>query len=62
MKKIIDDGYKRAKDLITKHRTLLNAIAERLMEVENIEREEFEKILIANGITPKKKKDIEHQK
>jgi len=62
VKKIIDDGYKRAKDLITKHRTLLNAIAERLMEVENIEREEFEKILIANGITPKKKKDIEHQK
>jgi len=62
VKKIIDDGYKRAKDIIIKHRELLNAIAERLVEVENIEREEFEKILIAHGITPKKKKDIEHQK
>ncbi|MDO8523928.1 MAG: ATP-dependent zinc metalloprotease FtsH [bacterium] len=61
VKKIIDDAYKKAKDIITKHRPLLNAIAARLVEVETIEREEFEKILIAHGITPKKKKDIEHQ-
>jgi hypothetical protein len=40
---------------------LLDAIAERLIEVENIERDEFEKILIANGVTPKRKMDIEHQ-
>jgi hypothetical protein len=40
---------------------LLNAIARRLIEKETIERDEFETILVANGITPKKKLDIEHQ-
>ncbi len=61
VKKIIDEAYTKAKDLITKHRGLLDAIAMKLVEVENLEREEFEKILIANGIVPKAKKDIEHQ-
>ncbi|MBI2004899.1 ATP-dependent zinc metalloprotease FtsH [Patescibacteria group bacterium] len=58
VKKIIDEAYKKASDIITKHRTLLDAIARRLVEVETIEREEFEKILIAHGITPKKKEEI----
>ena len=62
VKKIIEDAYKKAKDIITKHRKLLDVIAARLIEVETIEREEFEQILIAHGITPKAKKDIEHQK
>lgn len=61
VKKIIDGAYKKAKDVIQKHRVLLNSIAARLMEVETIERPEFEQILIAHGITPKAKKDIEHQ-
>ncbi|MBY0539438.1 ATP-dependent zinc metalloprotease FtsH [Patescibacteria group bacterium] len=61
VKKIIDGSYKKAHDIITKERKLLDAIAARLMEVETLERDEFEKILIANGITPKVKKDIEHQ-
>jgi cell division protease FtsH len=61
VKKIIDGAYKKAKDAIDAHRPLLDAIAKRLMEVENIEQPEFETILIAHGITPKKKKDIEHQ-
>jgi cell division protease FtsH len=61
VKKIIDGAYKKAHDIITKERKLLDAIAARLMEVETIERDDFEKILIANGITPKAKKDIEHQ-
>ena len=61
VKNIIDDAYKKAKDIITKHRPLLDAIAAELMEKETIERDDFEKILIAHGITPKAKKDIEHQ-
>ena len=61
VKKIIDDAYARALDIITTHRPLLDTIAHELIEKETIEREEFEKILIAGGITPKKKKDIEHQ-
>mgnify|MGYP001569448245 CR=1 FL=1 len=60
VKKIIDDAYKKAQTIVDNHRKTLNAIAQRLIEVETIEREEFEKILIANGITPKQKKDIEH--
>ncbi len=58
---IIDSAYKTAENVITKHRGALDAIAAKLVEVETIEQEEFEKILIAHGITPKKKLDIEHQ-
>ncbi len=60
VKRIISAAYKKATDVITKHRAVLNAIAEKLVEVETIEREEFEHILIAHGIIPKKKEDIEH--
>lgn len=58
---IMKNAYDRALDTITKHRGALDAIAKTLMELETIERADFEKILIANGILPKKKKDIEHQ-
>jgi cell division protease FtsH len=61
VKKIIDEGYKKASDIIAEHRKLLNAIAQRLVEVETIERDEFEQLLVAHGIVPKKKQDIEHQ-
>ncbi len=61
VKKIIDEAYKKAQTIITDHRKLLNAIAKRLVEVETIERDEFEQILVVHGITPKKKQDIEHQ-
>ena len=53
--RIIDEGKARATKVLTEHRKALDAITDRLVEVETIEREEFEKILIANGITPKKK-------
>ncbi len=59
--KIMKGALERAEEVITTHRKALDAIAVKLIEVETIERDEFEKILIANGITPKKKKDIEHQ-
>ncbi|MFZ2886364.1 MAG: ATP-dependent zinc metalloprotease FtsH, partial [Minisyncoccia bacterium] len=61
VKAIIDGAHKRALDVMTKHREVLNAIAAALVEVENLERDDFEKILIAHGIVPKKKQDIEHQ-
>ncbi len=60
VKRIIDGAYKRADAVLKKHRKVLDAIAGKLVEVETIERDEFEKILIANGITPKKKEGIEH--
>ncbi len=58
VKKIIDDAYKKAQDIITQHRKLLDAIAKRLVEVETLEREEFEQILVVHGVQPKKKQEI----
>ncbi len=58
VQKIVQSSYKKAEDVMIKHRGALDAIAKTLIEVETIEREEFEKILIANGIVPKKKDDI----
>lgn len=60
VKRIIDSAYKRAEAVLKKHRKALDAIAQKLVEVETVERADFEKILVANGITPKKKADIEH--
>jgi cell division protease FtsH len=61
VKRIIDEAYAKALAIITDQRKVLDAIAVRLIEKETIEREDFELLLIANGITPKAKKDIEHQ-
>lgn len=61
VRKIIESAKKRAKAIIVKHRTVLNAIADVLIEKETIEREEFEVLLRAHGIAPKQKEDIEHQ-
>ncbi|MSU56170.1 MAG: ATP-dependent zinc metalloprotease FtsH [Candidatus Taylorbacteria bacterium] len=60
--KIINEAYKRAEEILVKHRPALDAIAAKLIEVETLEQEEYEKVIIAHGILPKKKKDIEHQK
>jgi cell division protease FtsH len=59
--RIMSEALKKAEEIITTHRKALDAIALKLIEVENIEREEYEKIIIAFGILPKKKLDIEHQ-
>ncbi len=57
---IINDAYKRAKQVMVTHRKALDAIAKKLVEVETLERDEFEKILILNGIEPKKREiDVE---
>jgi cell division protease FtsH len=57
---IIDGAYAKAEHIIVSRRDVLDIIAQRLVEVETIERDEFEQILIANGIQPKRKQDIEH--
>jgi cell division protease FtsH len=58
VKKIIGEAYDKAERIIHTHRKLLNAIAKRLVEKETMEREEFEQMLAAHGVTPKKKDDI----
>ncbi len=61
VKLIMTTAMSRAEQTITTHKKLLDAIAKKLIEVETIERDEFEKLLVAHGVVPKKKKDIEHQ-
>ena len=58
--RIMDEAYKKAEVIVTTHRAALDAISKRLIEVENIERDEYESIIVAHGIQPKKKLDIEH--
>ena len=58
VKRIMDEAWNRARLIIIEKRAALTAIAEELMRVENIEREEFEKLLLVHGITPKKKEEV----
>ncbi|MBP6860105.1 MAG: ATP-dependent zinc metalloprotease FtsH [Candidatus Pacebacteria bacterium] len=55
--RIIEEAKERARVVLTDHRKALDSIAMKLVEVETIEREEFEKLLILNGITPKAKEE-----
>lgn len=55
--RIIDEAKERANEVISEHRSVLDAIAQALIEKETIERDDFEKILIVHGITPKKREE-----
>jgi cell division protease FtsH len=56
--RIMTEAQKKAEDILIKNRKLLDVIAKRLIETETIEREEFDQILVANGITPKRKVEV----
>lgn len=60
VQKIVDEAHKKAQKIMKDHKKALDAIAQKLIEVETLEQKEFEEILIAHGITPKKREDIEH--
>ena len=53
--KIIDNGIKTAEKVLEEHKKAFNAIAHKLIEVETLEQDEYEKIIIAHGIIPKKR-------
>ncbi|MEI6345752.1 MAG: ATP-dependent zinc metalloprotease FtsH [bacterium] len=53
--RIMSEARAKAEEVVTKHRAALDAIAVRLVEVETIEREEYEKLVLAFGIVAKKK-------
>ena len=44
VRKLVDDSYKITKKLLTKYRKELDAVAQKLLEVESLSREEFERI------------------
>lgn len=56
--RIINDGIKSAEKVLMEHKKALDAIAKKLIEVETLEQEEYNKIIIANGIMPKKREEI----
>ncbi|MBI3888527.1 ATP-dependent zinc metalloprotease FtsH [Candidatus Nomurabacteria bacterium] len=53
--RIIQDGLKTAEGVLNEHKKAFTAIAHKLIEVETLEQEEYEKILVAHGILLKKK-------
>jgi cell division protease FtsH len=59
--RIMFEAHTKAEKNISENKKLLDAIAKRLIETETIERGEFEGMLVAHGVTVKKKLDIEHQ-
>jgi len=58
--RIIKDGIKSAEKVLTEHKKALDAIAKKLIEIETLEQDEYNKIIIAHGIMPKKK-EIENK-
>ncbi len=52
VKRLIDDGYKRANDLITTHRDKLEAIANALLEHETLDGKQVEEIVRTGRCTP----------
>jgi cell division protease FtsH len=55
--RIINDGLKTAEKVLAEHKKAFTAIALKLIEVETLEQEEYEKILVAHGILLKKKEE-----
>ena len=56
--KIMTGARDKAEKIVTEYRPFLDIIARRLIETESIERDEFESMLVANGISPKRKEDL----
>ena len=54
VKKIMDEALRRANEVLTTHRQVLDAIANKLIEVETLEQPEYEMIIKKFGIEPKK--------
>lgn len=56
--RIISEAYNRAKQVLVEHRKALDGIVDKLMELETLERDDFEKVLILHGIEPKKLEEV----
>jgi cell division protease FtsH len=55
--RIMAEGLARANEVLTTHRKALDNISAELIRVETIERADFEKLLVLNGIAPKKREE-----
>ncbi|MDB4991864.1 MAG: ftsH [Parcubacteria group bacterium] len=59
VRRIIEEAKEKAREVLTTHRAALDSISEELVKIETMEREQFEQLLILNGIAPKKKEEEE---
>lgn len=57
--RIIQDGLISAEKVLSEHRKAFDAIAHKLIEVETLEKDDYEKLLTAHGIVLKKKEIID---
>lgn len=55
--RLVTEGLERAQEILKKHRGALEAISKKLIEVETLERKEYEDLLIANGIHVDRKEE-----
>jgi len=55
VKRIVEEGKETARKVVLDHRNVLDVIAKRLLEVETLERDEYEEILKAHGIAVKER-------
>jgi len=53
--KIMNGSFAKAKEILSEKRNILDVIAKKLVEVETLEQKEYNDLIIANGILPKKK-------
>ncbi len=56
--KIMNNALAVANQVLTDHRKVLDTIALKLVEVETLEQDEYNQLIIANGITPKTKQEV----
>ncbi|MFA6386396.1 MAG: ATP-dependent zinc metalloprotease FtsH [Candidatus Paceibacterota bacterium] len=56
--KIMNNAFAVARTVLTDKRKVLDAIAHKLIDVETLEQAEYNEIIVANGIVPKKKEEI----
>ena len=56
--KIMNNAFAVAHDVLTDKRKVLDAIAHKLIEVETLEQKEYNEIILANGIVPKRKEEV----
>jgi cell division protease FtsH len=61
VKSLVAAALGRAEKILADHRPALDAVANRLIEVETLERDAYEAIVAAHGVPLKPKKDIEHR-
>jgi len=55
--KIMNDAFAKAKSILSDKRVTLDIIASKLVEVETLEHAEYNELIIANGIMPKKREE-----